>query len=193
MRALAAYAAFVGYVRIGLLYAGIAAAAICALDWAVRSRHLSPFGRIARFTRARIDPAMRPIERMVVRAGGVPTAAPWWALVAVVVLGIVLITLLQFLGSLLGQVVFAAAEPSRLPLVIIGWAFSVLKLAIIVRVIASWVPLGRFARWIRWAFFLTEWMLAPLRRIIPLIGMIDITPIVAWLLLSLLQSLLGIP
>lgn len=193
MKALAAYAAFVAYVRIGLLYVGAAAAAVCATDWAVRTRRLSPFGRVARFMRARVDPAMRPVERIVVRTGGLPSAAPWWALVAVAVIGILLIALLQFVGSLLGQLMFAAADPTRLPLVIIGWLFSLLKLAIIVRVIVSWLPAGRFARWTRWAFFLTEWMLAPLRRIIPLIGMIDITPIVAWLLLSLLQSLLGIP
>jgi uncharacterized protein YggT (Ycf19 family) len=36
-------------------------------------------------------------------------------------------------------------------------------------------------------------MVAPLRRLIPSLGSIDITPIIAWLLLSLLQSILGIP
>jgi len=33
----------------------------------------------------------------------------------------------------------------------------------------------------------------PLRRVIPSIGMIDITPIVAWLGIVVVQSLLGIP
>ena len=32
-------------------------------------------------------------------------------------------------------------------------------------------------------------IIVPLRRIVPTLGMIDITPIVAWLLLSLLQAL----
>jgi uncharacterized protein YggT (Ycf19 family) len=36
-------------------------------------------------------------------------------------------------------------------------------------------------------------MVAPLRRFIPPLGRIDITPIVAWLLLSLAQSLLNVP
>lgn len=193
MRAIAAYAAFVGYVRIGLLYLGVAVAVVCAFDWAVRTRRLSPFGRVSRLVRARVDPAIRPVERLVVRAGGLPAAAPWWALMAFVVVGILLITLLQLIGGLMGQLIFASAEPSRVPLLLVGWAFSLLKLAIIVRVIASWLPGARFTRWIRWSFLLTEWMLAPLRRIIPTIGMIDITPLVAWLLLSLLQSLLGIP
>ncbi len=34
---------------------------------------------------------------------------------------------------------------------------------------------------------LTEWLLAPLRRLLPPVGMIDFTPIVAWFLLSLLR------
>jgi uncharacterized protein YggT (Ycf19 family) len=36
-------------------------------------------------------------------------------------------------------------------------------------------------------------MLAPLRRIIPTFGPIDVSPIVAFLLLALLQRALGIP
>jgi uncharacterized protein YggT (Ycf19 family) len=36
-------------------------------------------------------------------------------------------------------------------------------------------------------------MLAPLRRIIPRIGVIDITPIIAWLLLNIVQGLFAIP
>ena len=59
--------------------------------------------------------------------------------------------------------------------------------------IASWLPISAYSRWIRWSYVLTEWMLAPLRRIIPMIGMIDITPIIAWFALSLIQSALGIP
>jgi uncharacterized protein YggT (Ycf19 family) len=36
-------------------------------------------------------------------------------------------------------------------------------------------------------------MLAPLGRVIPRIGVIDITPLVAWLLLNILAGLFGIP
>jgi len=66
-------------------------------------------------------------------------------------------------------------------------------LALLVRVISSWLPISPYSRWIRWSYVLTEWMIAPLRRIIPLIGAIDITPIVAWFLLNIVQSALGIP
>jgi YggT family protein len=66
-------------------------------------------------------------------------------------------------------------------------------LSLLVRVISSWLPISPYSGWVRWSYILTEWMVAPLRKLIPTLGPIDITPIIAWLLLSLLQSLLGIP
>jgi YggT family protein len=140
-----------------------------------------------------VDPLMMPVERVIVRAGGTPSSAAWWTLVALILFGILLITVLQFLGGILAQVVFGINEPRSIPLLLVSWAFSLLKLALLVRVISSWLPISPYSRWIRWSYVLTEWMLAPLRRVIPTIAMIDITPIVAWFALSLIQSALGIP
>ncbi len=65
-----------------------------------------------------------------------------------------------------------------------------LQFAIIVVVIVSWLPISPFSPWVRWAFALTEPILRPLRQIVPRIGMIDITPIVAYFLLAILESAL---
>ena len=193
MNVLSSYAVFVAGVRVALLYAAIAVAVVCAVDWAVRTRRISPFSRTARFFRTRVDPLMEPVERVILRAGGTPSSAAWWTLVGLILFGILLITLLQFVGGILAQVVFGINEPRSIPLLLVSWAFSVLRLALLVRVISSWLPISPYSRWIRWSYVLTEWMIAPLRRIIPLIGMIDITPIVAWFLLNLIQGALGIP
>ncbi len=193
MSALVAYATAVEIVKLTLFYIALLAAAVCLVDWAVRTRRLSPFGGVARFFRARVDPLMVPVERMIVRAGGHPSTAPWWTLVAVVVGGILLITLLRFVGTILAQIIFGVQEPRGIPVLLLSWVFSLLRLALLVRVISSWVSVSPYSRWVRWSYVLTEWMLIPLRRLIPLIGMIDITPIVAWFLLSILQRVLGIP
>jgi YggT family protein len=193
MSVLSTYAAFVAGVRVVLLYLAVALAIVCAIDWAVRTRRISPFGRVARFFRARIDPLMTPVERVILRAGGTPTSAAWWTLVGLILFGILIITLLQFLGGILTQVVMGISEPRSIPMLLVSWAFSLLRLALLVRVISSWLPISPYSSWIRWSYVLTEWMIAPLRRIIPLIGMIDITPIVAWFLLNIVQSALGIP
>ncbi len=190
---LASYGAFIGIVRSVLFYVALVVAAVCVFDWAVRTRRINPFNRVARFFRGRIEPLMQPVERVVVRAGGLPSAAPWWTLAAVVVGGILLISLLQLLGGALAQVIFGLAEPKQLPLLLVSWAFSILKFALLVRVLSSWLPISPHSKWIRWSFVLTEWMIAPLRRVIPLVGMFDITPIVAWILLIIVQRLFGIP
>jgi YggT family protein len=136
---------------------------------------------------------MVPVERVILRAGGSPASAPWWALVAFAVFGIALITLLEFLGGLFYQVAVVSTQPSQAPMLLLSWAFAFLKLALMVRVLSSWFPISPYSKWVRWSYVLTEWMIAPLRRIIPAIGMIDITPIVAWFLIGLVQKLLGIP
>ena len=174
------YALFVGAVVVGV---------VAAVDWAVRTRRLNPFGGIARFFRRTVDPLMVPIERRVVRAGGRPSSAPLWALGTVVIGGLLLIALLDFITRQIVLVSAAASlGSSALLLVIVRWTFSLLRLALIVRVISSWVRLSPYSRWIRWSYRMTEWMLAPLRRVIPLLGGIDVTPIVAYLLLGLLEG-----
>ena len=193
MSVLASYATIVGVIRTVLLYGAGVVAVICGFDWAVRTRRISPFSKTARIFRGRVDPLVAPIERVVVRAGGTPAAAPWWALVAVVVGGIALLGLLDLLADILFQVVVIGQQPSQAPRILLSWGFSVLRLALLVRVLSSWLPISPYSKWIRWSYVLTDWMIVPLRRLIPSIGMIDITPIVAWFGLSLLQRLLGIP
>jgi YggT family protein len=189
---LSGFGAVVGGVKVALLAMGAVVALLCALDWAVRMRRINPFSRTARFIRARVDPFMAPIERVVVRAGGVPSSAPLWAIVGFALLGILVVTALGLVGGVLAQAIAGAQSPKAIPFILLSWVFSLLRLALLVRVISSWLPISPFSRWVRWSYVLTEWLVGPLRRFIPAIGPIDITPIVAWLLLSLLQSLLGI-
>jgi len=193
MSMLASYAIAIAVIRKGLLYGGVFIAAICAFDWAVRTRRINPFNRVARFFRGSIEPSMAPVERMVVRAGGVPSSAPLWTLVAYAVFGIALIQLLEFLGDIIYQIVVVSQQPSQIGLLAASWAFGILKLALIVRVLSSWFPISPYSKWIRWSYVLTDWLIRPLRRLIPAIGMIDITPIIAWFIIALIQKFLGIP
>jgi YggT family protein len=171
-------------VRIAVFALAAVAVVVALVEWLVRTRRISPFSGVARFFRRSVDPLMVPVERTVIRAGGQPAAAPWWALVAVVVGGLILIYLLDFVGGLLRQLADGIETPRALPVLFLAWAFQLLQLALFVRVFVSWLPISRYSRWVRWSFTLTEWFLAPLRRIIPTIGMIDITPFVAYLALA---------
>ena len=71
--------------------------------------------------------------------------------------------------------------------------FQVLILAIVGRALLSWFPVRPGNPFFPLAAILhqiTEPLLGPLRRIIPTIGMIDISPIVALFLLQIMQGAL---
>ena len=68
--------------------------------------------------------------------------------------------------------------------------FPVLSYAIIIRALISWFPIAPTSRIIRLLDDVTEPILVPLRRVVPRLGMMDITPIVAILLLNVIQNLL---
>jgi YggT family protein len=176
--------------RVGLFGVAAVLAAVCTVDWMVRTRKLSPFGPVARFMRSSVDPLLKPVERRVVRAGGLPSSAPWWALGTIVLAGIVLLALLGFVRSQVAFLYYSLTSgPGAIVRLLIIWVFTVVQLALIVRVLLSWLPIRPGAWYSRWSYAITEPILKPLRRIIPMIGMMDITPIVAWFLLGLLQGL----
>ena len=161
---------------------------ICLVDWLVRTRRINPFNPVARFMRNAVDPLMAPVERRIVRAGGMPSAAPWWSLVFAAVGGILLMVGLRFLGQVFFSLTRSAgAGPGPLFVQLIAWTFQILRLALIVRVISSWFQISPYSKWIRWSYQLTEWLIRPLRQIVPPLGMIDITPIVAFVVLIILE------
>jgi YggT family protein len=174
--------------RYALFGLGVVAAGICGIDWLARTRRLNPFGAVARFCRASVDPLLAPVERAVVRAGGVPSSAPWWGLVSVIVGGIVVITLVNALRTLLFSALYAASTgPTGIARLLIAWTFEFLEVALIVRVVSSYVRVSPYSAWVRWAYASTEWLLRPLRRIVPMGGMFDFTPIVAYFILWLAE------
>jgi YggT family protein len=64
-----------------------------------------------------------------------------------------------------------------------------LMLVIFLRALVSWFPVNPGSRLIALLYQITEPILAPLRRIIPRIGAIDITPAVAIILLIIIVNL----
>jgi YggT family protein len=183
--------AALGVLRVVFLGGAVAAAALCAVDWGVRTRRLQPFSRAARTARQLMAPVIRPVERSVVRAGGSPASAPLWALVAIIVGGIVVLQGLEFIRHQLVSARGAFAfGPRAVADLLIRWSFGVMYIALLIRVVSSWIRVNPFGRFIRWSYTLTEPILAPIRRLIPTVGMIDLSPLVAYFALRVLEWLI---
>lgn len=177
--------------RTFLLFAAVVVGVVCLIDWMVRTRKISPFNAVARFFRSSIDPLIAPIERKVVGAGGTPASAPLWALAAVVVGGIIIVSIADFILMEIVRANYYASQGSGgLYRLLVSWTFNILKIALLVRVVSSWLPVSPYSKWVSWSYRLSEPILAPLRRVVPTLGAIDITPIIAYFLLGFIQSFL---
>lgn len=170
----------------------VALSALLALcSWLVRTRRVSPFGALGKTLRAISDPVMRPVERRLVRMGGNPAHAGGWLIVVAAVLGIIVISLVGWLMSTF-QVAQIAARggPRDTVALMVGLLYNILVFALLARVIASWFGQFRYSKWIRPAYMLTDWIVEPIRRIVPPMGAMDMSPLVAWFALWIAKQVL---
>ena len=175
----------VHYSRPTLFAAACVVAAACALSWATRTRRISPFTPLGRFSREKIDPFLRPVEAPVLNAGGSPASIPWWGLAAFVVLGILVQSLLGYIVGILASTAMGlTAGPRGALRALAQLTFAVLQIALMIRVLSSWFGALARARWLRWTYTLTEPLLAPLRQVIPSLGPFDITPLILYYVLQ---------
>ncbi len=132
----------------------------------MRTRRVSPFSALGRTLRSLSEPFTGPIERRLTRAGGNPVHAGWWLVIA------------------------AAGGPRSLLRLGVALAYDILVVALLVRVIGSWLGMFRYSRWMRPAYALTDWLVGPISRVLPQMGMFDWSPLAAWLVLWMLRQLL---
>ncbi|MYA20748.1 MAG: YggT family protein [Chloroflexi bacterium] len=67
---------------------------------------------------------------------------------------------------------------------------NVLWFAIFARAIVSWFPVDQNGPVVRALDAITEPVLEPLRRVVPRVGLFDITPMVAIILIIIIQQML---
>jgi YggT family protein len=177
--------------RYVVLGAFVGSALVALASWLVRTRRVSPFGVLGRALRTASDPLIRPVESRLVRSGGNPVHAGWWLVVGVAAAGVVLLTLWNWaVGTAYSVVAAFAGGPRGAIRLLIESAYTVVFAALVARVIASWFGFFRYARWLRPAYVLTDWLVEPIRRVLPPMGALDWSPLAAWLVLWVLKQVL---
>lgn len=174
----------------GVVVAALVYSTVVALThWAVRSRRITPFGAWPRFIRRVSDPVLHPLEQRIVRSGGNPQSASLWLVGIAIVGGLLLVSLVQWLaGFAVTVAILAESGPRAWAYALVNGLFSVLMVALFVRVVSSWFGVSPYRPWMRPVMILTDWIIDPVRRILPPFGMIDFSPLVAWLLLSVARG-----
>src|SRR6266516_1467456 len=141
---------------------------VASASWLVRARRVSPFGALGRTLRAVSDPLIRPV-----------------------VARLVLLSLMDWaVRTFQGLAAAATGGPRAMLAFLIMALYSVVFAALLVRVIGAWFGVFRYSRWMRPAYVLTDWLVEPIRRVLPPMGALDWSPLVACLVLWLLKQLL---
>ena len=173
-----------------LVFALFAVAVAAAIgSWLVRTRRVSPFSPLGRGLRRGSDWLVKPVEARLLRTGGNPVHAGWWLVMGAAVAGIVLIGALTWLVQVGWHVGGAArAGPRAIIALVVDIAYNILFWAIFIRVIGSWLGVGPYTRWMRPVYWLTDWLIEPIRRALPAFGMFDLSPLVAIVVLWVVRA-----
>lgn len=149
----------------------------------------NPFGWTSQTIRRLTDPLIAPVRRALVRAGVDPKYSPLVAILATVLLGWFALQIVSAVTMTLAGILQSLINHSVASFIgyLLNGLLSFYILLIFLRVIFSWVNVSYSHRWMRLLVSATEPLLGPLRRLIPLIGGFDFSPIVALLIVQILQ------
>lgn len=149
---------------------------------------LNPFSTPVILIRRWTDPLVNPVRRPLVQMGFSPNIAPLVTILLAILLGYfasMFINTALFTVEKLITSVILARPISFIGAVLFG-VVAFYSLFIFTRIILGWFvsPMNRFLHLL---IRVTEPVLAPFRRLLPPVGMIDISPIIVLFLLDLLK------
>jgi YggT family protein len=150
---------------------------------------LNPFSWASRTIRRLSDGFVMPARRALIGLAVDPKFAPVIVILIAILLGWFFLWLTEEVAAtLIGLIIsFKAANPIMGLGYIIYGALSVYIVFIFMRIVFSWGMVSYSNRLMRFLVNTTEPLLGPLRRIIPPLGIMDISPIFAFIIIWLFQ------
>jgi len=141
---------------------------------------------ISQFIVTLTNPALRPLRRIIPGYGGIDFSA----LVLMLALQVLELLLISFLygatPSVAGLLILATGK-------LLEMTVYIFMFAVFARIIIAWVSPHLYNPMISLLRSLTDFMMRPARQLIPPIGMLDLSPIVVFLILGLLLRLIVQP
>ena len=152
---------------------------------------LNPFGWTSRTVRRLSDPFVIPVRGGLRDFGGMnPKFAPLIVILITILVGYFILALVGTVADTIKGILQGIQRGAIILVVghIILGLLSLYSLLIIIRIIFSWGRLSYTNSVMRFLVDVTEPLLGPLRRIIPPLGWLDISPLVALLIIWLFQQ-----
>lgn len=154
---------------------------------------LNPFSRPVIHVRRLTDPLVNPVRRSLASLGVQPNGAPLVVVLLTILLGFFVLRLAGSILSTAAGVTIALTSGEAGGIVaLVGYVLygllSVYSLLIVIRIVFSWGRVTYGNRVMRFLINVTDPLLVPLRQMIPPLGMFDISPIVAFIIIFLFQQ-----
>ena len=151
---------------------------------------LNPFGWASRTLRRLSDGFVVPVRGALRNVGADPKFAPLVVILVSILLGYFIWQLVTTIASTLDGIISSARAGSMIAVVgfVLYGLISIYILLIFMRIIFSWGMVSYRNRVMRFLVDTTEPFLGPLRRVIPPLGRMDISPLIAFLILWLFQA-----
>src|SRR4051812_21746904 len=152
--------------------------------------NLNYFGWTYVTLRRLTDPIIVPVRGALRGFRVDPKFAPLVTILITILLGWLAVKLTATVLGTIGGVISAAQEaafPRLLGHLLYGM-LAIYSLLIFTRIVFSWVTISYSNRLMRFLVNITEPLLGPLRRNIPPLGMFDISPFIAFIIIWLFQA-----
>lgn len=152
---------------------------------------LNPFSRISRTIRRLSDPILGPVRSYLIRRGFKPNLAPLLTILLAVFGGLFVIQIVRDIIFVLSGSIASINGKQIGPLIgfLLYGLLALYSLMLILRIVFDWLMLYRNSL-SKFLFIMTEPVLSQFRRLIPTIGMFDISPLVVFILITLFQRVI---
>lgn len=149
---------------------------------------MNPFSRTALNVRQFSDPLINPVRRILISYGLDQKLAPFVTILIAILIGWLMLEMVGAVVFTVRGILTSLQRAAFRPLIgyVLFGVLAVYTLFIIARIILSW-GMSYGNRTMRFLVRVTEPILGPFRRIIPPLGMFDISPIIVLLILQLFQ------
>ncbi|HEX8071671.1 MAG TPA: YggT family protein [Pyrinomonadaceae bacterium] len=185
-----AFGAAAWFVSTAITAVIVAVIVLVLVRLALNYADLNPFSRPVLLVRQLTDPLVNPVRRALAGFGFSPNVAPLVTILITILVGWLALQLADGVIQTTYNVIASAI--ARRPVLLVGHLLygllGIYGLLIFTRIIFSWGQVGYGNRVMRFLVRATEPLLGPLRRIIPPLGFLDISPIVAFLIIWLFQA-----